>query len=157
MSQSIAHYCQRCLAANPLGTDFCGRCGTRLMLVVEPTSSRFESGESAVSTSEHLLERISATENRITRLAERLERSLDLVLRQAQNSYVDRSLLKVLVDILAEEGLINKQRLEQLFSEQCEKDGREQSQEVKAKAPTNASRKLSRPQKKRSPKRTRRQ
>ena len=107
------------------------------MLVVEPTSSRFEAGESAVSTNEHLLERISATENRITRLAERLERSLDLVLRQAQNSYVDRSLLKVLVDILAEEGLINKQRLEQLFSEQCEKDGREQNQEVKAKEPTN--------------------
>ena len=157
MSKSIAHYCQRCLAANPLGTDFCGRCGTRLMLVVEPTSSRFEAGESAVSTNEHLLERISATENRITRLAERLERSLDLVLRQAQNSYVDRSLLTVLVDVLAEDGLINKQRLEQLFTEHCEKDGKDQSHEGKAKEPTSPSRKISRPQKKRPPKRTRRQ
>lgn len=126
------------------------------MLVVEPISTRFEAGGSAVSTNEHLLERISATENRITRLAERLERSLDLVLRQAQNSYVDRSLLKVLVDILAEDGLINKQRLEQLFSEQCEKDGKDQSQEVKAKERIDPSHKISRPQKKRSPKRTRR-
>src|SRR6185295_3384333 len=79
LMSSIAHYCQRCLAANPLGTDFCGRCGTRLMLVVEPNSLRFEAAESGVSTNEHLLERISATENRITRLAERLERSLELV------------------------------------------------------------------------------
>ena len=122
MSGSIAHYCQKCLAPNPLGTDFCGRCGTRLMLVVEPTASRFEGGEAAVSTNEHLHERISATENRITRLAERLERSLDLMLRQVQNSSVDRSLVKVLVDVLAEEGLINKERLQQQWAQQCEKE-----------------------------------
>ena len=54
------------------------------MLVVEPNSSRFEASQAGVSTNEHLLERISATENRITRLAERLERGLDLVLGQAQ-------------------------------------------------------------------------
>jgi hypothetical protein len=92
------------------------------MLVVQPTASRFEAGDAPVSTNEHLLERISATENRITRLAERLERSLDLVLRQAQNSHVDRSLVKALIDVLAEDGLINKRRLEQLWSEQCDTD-----------------------------------
>ena len=115
---SISHYCQRCLAANPLGTDFCGRCGTRLMLVVEPNSSRFEAAEVGVSTNEHLLERISATENRITRLAERLERSLELVLRQAENASIDRSLLQALVEVLAADGLINKDRLEQIWNEQ---------------------------------------
>lgn len=115
---SIAHYCQRCLAANPLGTDFCGRCGTRLMLVVEPNSSRFEAAEVGVSTNEHLLERISATENRITRLAERLERSLELVLRQAENASIDRSLLQALVEVLTVDGLINKDRLEQIWNEQ---------------------------------------
>ena len=156
MSKSIAHYCQRCLAANPLGTDFCGRCGTRLMLVVERTSTRYEAAESGVSTNEHLLERISATENRITRLAERLERSLDLVLRQAQNSYVDRSLLKVLVDVLAEDGLINKQRLEQLWRKQCENDEGDRIQGADTKQQAKLPRKIARPQKKRSPKRTRR-
>src|SRR6185436_17159559 len=116
MSSSIAHYCQRCLAANPLGTDFCGRCGTRLMLVVEPNSLRFEAAESGVSTNEHLLERISATENRITRLAERLERSLELVLRQAENASIDRSLLQALVEVLVADGLIDKGRLEEIWN-----------------------------------------
>src|SRR4029453_9812922 len=154
MSQSIAHYCQKCLAPNPLGTDFCGRCGTRLMLVVEPTSSRFEGAESAVSTTEHLLERISATENRITRLAERLERSLDLMLRQAQNSSVDRSLLKVLVDVLAEDGLINKARLEQLWNQQCERGGATKGDKG-ADGRSARPRKTSNSQKKRASKRTR--
>ena len=93
------------------------------MLVVEPNSSRFEASQAGVSTNEHLLERISATENRITRLAERLERGLDLVLGQAQNSYFDRSLVKALVDVLAEDGLINKDRLEKAL-ERAMSEGR---------------------------------
>lgn len=129
---SIAHYCQRCLAANPLGTDFCGRCGTRLMLVVEPNSSRFEAAEAGVSTNEHLLERISATENRITRLAERLERSLELVLRQAENSSIDRSLLQALVEVLVADGLIDKGRLEQIWNED-----RRQKRLIESKSPGN--------------------
>jgi len=122
------------------------------MLVVEPTSSRFEGGEAAVSTNEHLLERISATENRITRLAERLERSLDLMLRQAQNSSVDRSLVKVLVDVLAEDGLINKARLEELWSQQCEKDGAQGNRDARQGS---GGRKTVNSQKKRVSKRTR--
>ena len=88
------------------------------MLVVEPSSARFEAAEAGVSTNEHLLERISATENRITRLAERLERSLELVLRQAENASIDRSLLQALVEVLSAEGLINKDRLEEIWNEQ---------------------------------------
>ena len=80
MPAPIFHYCQKCLAGNSLGQDFCSRCGTRLMIIVEPSASRFEANEASISSDEHLLERISATENRITRLAERLERSLDLLL-----------------------------------------------------------------------------
>ena len=100
MRPTISHYCQKCLAANPLGQEFCTRCGTRLMIVVEPTSSRFEAGPATLSTDEHLLERISAAENRVARLAERLERSLDLLLRYAQNAYFDRSLMRALVSLL---------------------------------------------------------
>src|ERR1051325_5192495 len=64
MRPGISHYCQKCLAANPLGQEFCARCGTRLMIVVEPSSARFEAGPASLSTDEHLLERISAAENR---------------------------------------------------------------------------------------------
>ena len=71
----------------------------------------------------NICSRISATENRITRLAERLERGLDLVLGQAQNSYFDRSLVKALVDVLAEDGLINKDRLEKAL-ERAMSEGR---------------------------------
>ena len=63
------------------------------------------------------------------------------MLRQAQNSYVDRSLLKVLVDVLAEDGLINKKRLEQLWSKQCENEEGDRSQGADAKPRANLPRK----------------
>src|SRR5688500_11165467 len=130
MRPTISHYCQKCLAANPLGQEFCARCGTRLMIVVEPSSSRFESGSTGLSTDEHLLERISAAENRVARLADRLERSLDLLLRYAQNAYFDRSLVRALVNLLSEDGVIQTERLEKLWSERCQRDAVEQEENV---------------------------
>ena len=130
MSPTISHYCQKCLAGNPLGQEFCTRCGTRLMIVVEPTASRYEVGASSLSTDEHLLERISAAETRVARLAERLERSLDLLLRYAQNAYFDRSLVRALVNLLAEDGVVQTERLERLWTERCQKDAVEQEENV---------------------------
>jgi tetratricopeptide (TPR) repeat protein len=130
MAPTISHYCQKCLAANPLGQEFCTRCGTRLMIVVEPTSSRYEVGAAGLSTDEHLLERISAAETRVARLAERLERSLDLLLRYAQNAYFDRSLVRALVNLLAEDGVVQTERLERLWTERCQKDAVEQEENV---------------------------
>lgn len=130
MRPTISHYCQKCLAANPLGQEFCARCGTRLMIIVEPSSSRFEVGSTSVSTDEHLLERISAAENRVARLAERLERSLDLLLRYAQNAYFDRSLVRSLVNLLAEDGVVETERLEKLWSERCQRDANERDENV---------------------------
>jgi len=124
----IAHYCQKCLAANPLGQDFCARCGTRLMIVVEPAALRYESMEAGATGEEHLLERISVLENRLGRLTDRLERSLDLLLRQAQNSYFDRVLLKSLIGILNEDGVVESQKLERLWQERCEQDAVAQEQ-----------------------------
>ena len=126
----ISHYCQKCLAANPLGQEFCARCGTRLMIVVEPSSTRYEVGSAGLSTDEHLLERISAAENRVGRLADRLERSLDLLLRYAQNAYFDRSLVRALVNLLAEDGVVQTERLERLWSERCQRDAVEQEENV---------------------------
>jgi tetratricopeptide (TPR) repeat protein len=130
MRPGISHYCQKCLAANPLGQDFCTRCGTRLMIVVEPSSTRYETAPASLSTDEHLLERISAAENRVARLAERLERSLDLLLRYAQNAYFDRSLMRALVGLLTEDGLIDSERLERMWSERCQRDTVEQEENV---------------------------
>src|SRR5215475_10453724 len=131
MPTPIHHYCQRCLAANPLGQDFCARCGTRLMIVVEPSSSRFALGEGNVSTGEHLLERISALENRTSRLTERLERGLDLLLRQAQNSYFDRSLVKALISLLTEDGIVEGPWLEKLWNDRCQKEAEDQKESAR--------------------------
>ncbi len=100
------------------------------MIIVEPSSSRFEAGTTGLSTDEHLLERISAAENRVARLAERLERSLDLLLRYAQNAYFDRSLVRALVNLLSEDGVIQTERLEKLWSERCQRDAVEQEENV---------------------------
>lgn len=125
MSQ-VVHYCQKCLAANLLGQEFCARCGTRLMIVVEPSSSRYESLESSASNEEHLLERISALENRLGRLTEKLQRGLDLLLRQAQNAHFDRALVKALVGVLTDDGFVQGPKLEQRWLDRCQKDAEEQ-------------------------------
>src|SRR5215211_2529937 len=109
MRPNISHYCQKCLAANPLGQEFCARCGTRLMIVVESAAARFEAGPTSLSTDEHLLERISAAETRVARLAERLERSLGL---------------------LTEDGVVESERLERMWSERCQQDTIEQEENV---------------------------
>ena len=125
MSQ-VAHYCQKCLAANPLGQEFCARCGTRLMIIVESVLARFESTEPPPPNTEHLLERISALESQLGRLTEKLERGLDLLLRQAQNAHFDRALVKALVSLLTEDGLVQGERLERLWLDRCERDAEEQ-------------------------------
>jgi tetratricopeptide (TPR) repeat protein len=125
---SVAHYCQKCLAGNPLGTEFCLRCGTRLMIIVEPAGARYEASDGAAANDEHLLERISALENRIARLSEKLERGLDLLLRQAQNSHFDRALVKSLVALLTDDGIIQGSRLERLWIDSCQKDAAQQQE-----------------------------
>ena len=130
MRPGISHYCQKCLAANPLGQEFCTRCGTRLMIIVEPSSARFEAAPASLSTDEHLLERISAAETRVARLADRLEKSLDLLLRYAQNAYFDRSLIRALVSLLTEDGVVDTERLERMWTDRCQRDTVEQEENV---------------------------
>ncbi|HEY3025033.1 MAG TPA: zinc ribbon domain-containing protein [Pyrinomonadaceae bacterium] len=124
---TIAHYCQKCRAANPLGQEFCARCGTRLMIVVEPAAIRHDAAEATTAHEEHLLERLSILENRLARMAEKLERGLTLLLRQSENTYATRTLVKTLVDALAEAGSINTAELERKWHERCEKDAAEGS------------------------------
>lgn len=94
--------------------------------MVEPASARYEGLESGASNDEHLLERISALENRLGRLTEKLERGLDLLLRQAQNAHFDRALVKALVGLLTDDGMIEADKLEGLWLDRCQKDAEEQ-------------------------------
>jgi tetratricopeptide (TPR) repeat protein len=98
------------------------------MIVVEPSSLRYESSEGGGASDEHLLERVSVLENRLGRLADRMERALDLLLRQAQNSYLDRALLKSLIALLAEDGVVENEALERAWQQRCEQDAATQEQ-----------------------------
>lgn len=117
-------FCQRCLAPNSLDMELCHRCGTRLMLVVEPTALRFEEEASAAGGDydEHLLERVSALENRLARMTERLERGLELLLRHARTSYFDHLLLETLISALGESRTINARQVEERWRRRCERD-----------------------------------
>ena len=67
---------------------------------------RYDNPEGGGAAEEHMLERVSVLENRLGRLTDRMERALDLLLRQAQNSYLDRALLKSLIGLLDADGIV---------------------------------------------------
>ena len=118
--KAILHFCQKCRAANPLGQEFCLRCGTRLMLVVQPPSVRVGRTETTANE-EHLLERLTILENTMARLAERLEQGLNLLLRQSETAYSNHALVKSLVEMLHECGVVDNDRLESMWRAECDK------------------------------------
>jgi tetratricopeptide (TPR) repeat protein len=96
------------------------------MLVVEPSSLRFEDETSASAThEEYLLERISTLENHLMRLTDKLERALDLLLRQARSSYQYQVLLDLLVETLGASQTINEKRLIRVWRERCDRETKE--------------------------------
>jgi zinc-ribbon domain len=120
MPRAISHYCQKCRAANELGQEFCQRCGTRLMIVVEPPSVRIDVS-STTPHEEHLLERMTMLENTLARLAERLEHGLKLLLRQSETAYNNHALVKSLIEMLNECGVVDNGRLESMWRAECKK------------------------------------
>src|ERR1700674_3748080 len=116
--RAISHYCQKCRAANPLGQEFCVRCGTRLMIVVHPPSARVDFTETTPNE-EHLLERLTILENTMARLAERLEQGLKLLLRQSETAYTNHALVKSLIEVLSECGVVDNERLESIWRAEC--------------------------------------
>jgi zinc-ribbon domain len=118
--RAILHFCQKCRAANPLGQEFCLRCGTRLMLVVEPPFARVSTADTTPNE-EHLLERLTIVENTMARLAERLEQGLKLLLRQSETAYTNHALVKSLIEVLSECGVVDNDRLESIWRAECAK------------------------------------
>ena len=138
MHRAISHYCQKCRAANPLGQEFCLRCGTRLMLVVQPPSVRVDV-PSTTPHEEHLLERMTMLENTLARLAERLEHALKLLLRHSETAYNNHALVKSLIEMLNECGVVDNIKLELMWRDECEK--LKEAVQTRAKKPRKAKRK----------------
>jgi tetratricopeptide (TPR) repeat protein len=127
-------YCQRCLVANSVEQETCTRCGTRLMLVVEPSTLRFEEdAATGIDYEEHLLERVSVLENQLARLAEKLEQSVELLLRQTRSSYIDHTLLASLVEALGEAGTVNMRQLQARWRERREFDATKMDEKPRRK------------------------
>jgi len=141
--RAISHFCQNCRAANPMGQEFCQRCGTRLMLIVHPPSMRVECSDTTPNE-EHLLERLTILENTLARLAERLEQGLKLLLRQSETAYANHALVKSLIEILNECGVVDNQHLESKWRAECDKLHEEEKPSPKSKAPAKRTRKVSR-------------
>ena len=106
------------------------------MLVVEPPAARYESTDGATARSayeEHLLERVSALENHLVRLSGRLEQTLNLLLRQSENTYRNHALIDALISTLNEAGAIKARELDRkwrarLFCEdKIERDERDET------------------------------
>jgi tetratricopeptide (TPR) repeat protein len=94
------------------------------MLVVEPSSLRFEEESLSGAESAGLLaERVSVLENNLTRFAEKLERTLDLMLKQVQSAHVDHLLLDTLIAILTEAKAIDGSALAKRWRGVMEKEG----------------------------------
>jgi tetratricopeptide (TPR) repeat protein len=66
------------------------------------------------------LERVSALENRLNRLTEKLEQGLGLVLKHARNTYFDHELIYTLISVLSEAGTVDAQPLFALWRERIE-------------------------------------
>ena len=115
-------FCQRCKSPNELGEDSCGQCGTRLMLLVEPSGARFESRGTGGLMEEHLLERVTAIETHISRVIDKLEKMAELMLKQSRSAYFDHELLDTLITVLGESGAISRQRLAELWRERRKKE-----------------------------------
>ncbi|HVG30271.1 MAG TPA: hypothetical protein VM864_11265 [Pyrinomonadaceae bacterium] len=116
--------CQRCRAANPYGQELCERCGTRLMLVVEPASLRYEEG-AASGDSQHdalMLERMTVLETALTKFADKLERGFHLMLQHAENLQREHQIVDSLVTLLIESGVISRGELKELCRAKVARD-----------------------------------
>lgn len=107
------------------------------MIVVQPPSVRVDVS-ATTPHEEHLLERMTMLENTLARLAERLEQGLKLLLRQSETAYTNHALVKSLIEILNECGVVDNGKLESMWRAECKKlnDAPEASRTTRASKKT---------------------
>ena len=93
------------------------------MLVVFPPSIRHDDGITPSYYEDHLLERVTLLEIRLSQVAERLALALDLMLQQTKNSHSDHLLLETLIDSLNTLGAVEKDRLRHKWQKKIQKEG----------------------------------
>ncbi|MDQ3908607.1 MAG: tetratricopeptide repeat protein [Acidobacteriota bacterium] len=127
--------CQRCRAVNPLGQELCDKCGTRLMLVVEPTGLRYEEDQAAETVPPALmLERMTILESGLNRFAEKLERGFELMLRQAENIQREHLLVESLILSLVQSGLVSREEIERIWKMTMERADAERRESERREA-----------------------
>jgi hypothetical protein len=113
------------------------------MLVVQPPSVRIDV-PSTTPHEEHLLERMTMLENTLARLAERLEQALKLLLRHSETAYSNHALVKSLIEMLNECGVVDNSKLESMWRDECrkltetERGQAKKARKVKRKATTSS-------------------
>jgi Flp pilus assembly protein TadD len=127
--------CQRCRAVNALGQELCDQCGTRLMIVVEPTGLRYEEDQAAETVPPSLmLERMTIIESGLNRFAEKLERGFELMLRQAENIQREHLLVESLIISLVQSGVITREEIERLWLATIERTEAERHEAARREA-----------------------
>lgn len=85
------------------------------MLVVFPPAIRHDESVVPSFYEDHLLERVTLLEIRLSQVAERLAMALDLMLRQTKTTQSDHLLLETLIDSLNTLGAVEKEKLTQTW------------------------------------------
>ncbi len=80
----------------------------------------------------------------MARLAERLEQGLKLLLRQSETAYTNHALVKGLIEILNECGVVDNDRLESIWRAECAKLDGKDIESSPAKPPLKKTRKAKR-------------
>jgi tetratricopeptide (TPR) repeat protein len=91
-------YCQSCRSANDLSETHCRECGTRLLLVIFPNSLQYDTNHVPTYYEDHLLERVTLLELRLSKLTGRLESALELLQRGLDAFQKDHVLLQSFLD-----------------------------------------------------------
>jgi tetratricopeptide (TPR) repeat protein len=113
-------YCQSCRAANNLSETHCRECGTRLLLVVFPNSLQYDTNHVPTYYEDHLLERVTLLELRITQISERLESAFDLLHRGLDAFQKEQILLQSFLEIIEQ---LNPEFAKILIDKSLEKRG----------------------------------
>lgn len=95
------------------------------MLIVYPPSMRHDEILIPSYYEDHLLERVSLLELRLSQMTERLSMTLDLMLKQAQTIEADHTMLQTVLETLQAFGITEKEKLVESLKSKRDKESAE--------------------------------
>lgn len=104
------------------------------MLVVFPPAIRHDESLVPSFYEDHLLERVTLLEIRLSQVAERLAMALDLMLRQTKSTHSDHLLLETLIDSLNTLGAVEKDKLTSSWRKRIKKDNQNEPETAESKS-----------------------